>query len=136
MKFKFIWSTPSSGAPIVSIASYGLTFNASAIELLKKPEKVLLGFDQTAKVIGVKPVTAEDEAEGTKGFTFAKRERSGYIRISNKDFIQYVSNKVGIDLTKTTRFSADWDEDEQVLIIDITKPIDGGSAELENEDVE
>jgi len=124
MEYKFIWSTPSAGAPIVSIASYGITFNNAVIEILKRPKKIMIGYDDDKKIIGVKPLYEEDQFNA-RSFDFIDRERNGYVRIGNKDFIKYLSNRTGIDFTKSVRYFGDWDEKEEILIVDLNSPLEG-----------
>ena len=130
MTYSFVWSTPSSRAPIVSVASYGITFNSSVIELMKRPEGVMIGFDENNKVVGIKPLCDNEEAI-SKGFLFASKERKGYVRIGNKDFIKYVSKKTGKDFSTAVRYIGDWDENEQILIVDLNKPLDSTDEEEE-----
>lgn len=120
MEYNFVWTNPSAGAPIVSIASYGITFNSATIEMLKKPRNILIGFDTNAKVIGVKPI---DDETNPKAYDFAEKERKGYIRIGNRDLIKYISSQIGIDYSKSIRYLANWDENEQILIVDLMKPL-------------
>ena len=51
--YNFIWLPPSAGAPIVSIASYGISFNSAVIEMLGRPTHVMIGFDEQNQLIGV-----------------------------------------------------------------------------------
>jgi uncharacterized protein YdhG (YjbR/CyaY superfamily) len=115
--YNFIWLPPSAGAPIVSIASYGISFNSAVIEMLGRPTHVLIGFDEQNQLIGVKPVP--EGAEEPRSYKFAERERQGTIRIGNKDFLKYISSKSAIDLRKTSRYLATWDNENQVLVIDL-----------------
>lgn len=115
--YDFLWTAPSAGAPIVSIASYGISFNSMVIELLKRPPKVLLGFDEKNLVIGVRPI--QEEADEPRAYKFAERERAGTVRIGNKDFLKYISSISKIDFRKSKRYLASWDEENQVLIIDL-----------------
>jgi len=133
MGYNFVWSAPSAGAPIVTIATYGITFNSSSIEVLRRPTKVMIGFDDKQKVIGVKPLYEKGENE-IKSFPFAERERNGYVRIGNKDFIKYVSSRTEIDFTTSKKYFAHWDDNEQLLIIKLDEPIDDFSKEHEEED--
>ncbi len=128
MKYNFMWASPSAGAPIVSIASYGISFNAAVIDLLKRPHSVGIGFDEQNKVIGIMPLSYE-EAHEIKAFPFAQRERNGYVRIGNKDFVRYVANKAGLDLRRAVRYAASWDDEENMLIVELDKPLDDKPAE-------
>lgn len=124
MEYNFIWSTPSAGAPIVSIASYGITFNNAVIEILKRPDRIMIGYDDDNKIIGIKPLYEDDELN-SRSFTFMERERNGYVRIGNKDFIKYLSNKTRVDYSKAVRYFGDWDEKEEILIVNLNNPLDG-----------
>jgi hypothetical protein len=132
MSYNFIWSAPSAGAPIVTIASYGITFNNTVIELMGRPEKVLIGYDDDKKVVGVKPL-GKDEVQNPRGFPFASRERSGYVRIGNKDFVKYLSKKNDVDYSRAVRYFGDWDEDEQLLVIDLNSPLDPSDVDDDEE---
>jgi hypothetical protein len=120
MEYNFLWSTPNSGAPIVSIAIYGITFNTGAIEILNKPAKIMMGFDEDKKIIGFKPTTTDN----VQAFPFMEKERKGYIRIGNKEFIKYISSKTGNDFKKSIKYLPNWDKNEQILIIDLNCPLD------------
>lgn len=132
VKYNFIWTAPSGGAPIISIASYGITFNSFVIEIMKRPEKIMMGFDEEKKVVGFKPIYNKKD-DNPKCFPF--RERKGYVRIGNRDFIKYISNKTGIDFTNSIRYIADWNEEEQLAVINLMKPMDG-SVEIDEESIE
>lgn len=131
MGYNFRWSAPSAGAPIVSIASYGFTFNSSVIEMLGKPTKILIGYDDESRVIGIKPV---DGGADARAYEFIKKERRGYIRISNKDFIKYIEASSGINYAKAKRYIAIWDNSEEVLILKLDEPMDNKKGSLKNED--
>lgn len=117
MEYSFLWTAPSAGAPLVSIASYGITFNSLVIDMLKRPAKVLLGFDEKNMVIGVRPIQEEDE--DPRAYRFAEKERLGMVRIGNKDFLKYVASKSGIDFKKMKKYIANWDGENEILIIDL-----------------
>jgi len=111
---------------MVSMAEYGLTFNRAAVEALGKPSGVRLGFDKVHKKIVVKPVDEVSEGEEkTSALPFAERERDGYVRISNKDFIRFVVRYCPeLNLRKSVRFTAIWDEAEGLMEVDINRPVD------------
>ena len=89
MNYNFDWNYIASGAPYVTISNYALSFNAATSSLLGNPEKVLLGFDSTQKVIGVTPYRGDS---ATKSFIFYSRMKNGWIRIGCKDFIRQLSS--------------------------------------------
>jgi len=121
----FEWFDPQIGTPMVSIATYGLTFNRAAVELLSRPAKVALGFSKTRKAIAVRPVADENDDVGTRGLEFGRRERNGYVRIASKDFIRFVARYCPtVDFGRTTRYLAYWDEKAGVMIVDLEHPVD------------
>lgn len=124
MKYEFEWYDPNLGAPIVSLAEYGLTFNRAAVEMLSKAAKVMLGFDRRHKVIAVKPISEHDAENADRAIDFANRERNGYVRISSRDFIRFVARYCPeIDVKHTVRYPAIWDETNAAMLIDLNRPI-------------
>ncbi|MBA2131965.1 hypothetical protein [Capillibacterium thermochitinicola] len=123
MEFNFVWTTPSGGAPVVSIASYGITFNNVVIEMMHRPKKIMIGYDDKKKVVGFKAIYTSEE-ENEKCFPFTERERNGYVRIGIKDFVKYISNRTGLDFKNSTRYIGVWDEEQKLLTINLKEPMD------------
>lgn len=125
-----LWFNPDLGTPMVSMAEYGLTFNRAAVEALRRPWKVRLGFDNAGKRIVVQPIRSEidDSKLDSRGLPFAERERDGYVRISSKDFVRFVARYCKeLDLSKTVRYAAIWDDEQGMLEIDLSRPVDGSA---------
>lgn len=119
----FEWYSPRIGAPIVSIATYGLTFSSGAVEALGNAQFVMLGFDEEKGVIGVK---ACDE-DNAKAIEFYGRIRNGYVRISNKDFIRFLESKMPEDFkvdSKAIKYFTRWDKENEILTVDLNQPMD------------
>jgi hypothetical protein len=119
---KYEWYSPTTGAPIVSLAEYGITFNIGAIEIMGKPKYVMLGYDEEENLIGVKPC---DENKENK-IEFYKKLRNNYIRIANKDFIRFLKSRISEDIkieAKAKRYVAKWDKTEKILYIDLNSQI-------------
>lgn len=120
MKYK--WYSPTTGAPIVSLAEYGITFNIGAIEIMGKPDYVMLGYDEEENLIGVKPC---DENEENR-IKFYKKIKNKYIRLANKDFIRFLKSIISEDFkieSKAKRYVAKWDKVEKILYIDLNNQI-------------
>jgi hypothetical protein len=116
------WFDPKIGVPIITIAEYGVTFNKAAIEAMGNPERVKLGFDKQYKKMCIMPVEDEDE----RAFAFADKERDGYVRINNKDFVRFVLRYFPeLTLDKSIRCVAIWDAEKRLLFADV--------ANIENE---
>jgi hypothetical protein len=119
---KYEWYSPTTGAPIVSLADYGITFNIGAIEIMCKPEYVMLGYDEEENLIGVKPCDKNIENR----IEFYKKLRNNYIRIANKDFIRFLKSRISKDIkieAKAKRYVAKWDKTEKILYIDLNSQI-------------
>jgi hypothetical protein len=118
----FEWYNPKAGAPIISIANYGLTFSSGAIEAMGNPKRIMLGFNTTNKTIGVKPCDDANE----KGIEFYSKVKNGNVRLSSKDFIRFIKSKMddSFQIENTaTKYIAKWDEEEQILTVYLNSPI-------------
>jgi len=116
MNYSFNWSAVSGGAPYITISSLGISFNSVSIEKLKNPEKILIGFDEENMMLGIKEYQGE---ENTKPYEFASRVKQGWIRIGCKDFINYLTTLAKFDFSKATKFTAEFDKDTNMLLVDI-----------------
>ncbi|WP_053954662.1 hypothetical protein [Inediibacterium massiliense] len=117
------WYNPKVGASIVSIATYGITFSSGAIETLGNPKYIKLGFDEQKKYIVVQPCDASEQSK----FEFASKNRKGYIRISNKDFIRFIQSKLddNIKIEDTaSKYIGKWDKEYEYLYICLDEPLD------------
>ena len=119
---KYEWYSPTTGAPVVSVAEYGITFNNGAIEMMGKPEYVILGYDEENKFIGVKPCDVNEENR----VEFYKKMKNKYIRLANKDFIRFLKSIISEDIkieSKAKKYVAKWDKEEKILYIDLNSQI-------------
>lgn len=108
MAFNMTWANDSLGAPLyISISKLGISLNVAAIEELKKPREVIIGFDEEERVLGVLPVN-NSVPEEAKTYTLCTQEREGstWIRIGCKGFIRYLEKKTGRDFSKSYRSEA------------------------------
>lgn len=115
MEFAFDFSYLRNGTPIVTLSSLGIAFNKGAVDLLGAPDRVIVGYDEKHKAIGVR-----DRGEDTVSpyFDFASRVRNGWVRIGAKDFMSYLSKISGIDfLSKAKQFHPEYDPETKTLII-------------------
>lgn len=121
MEFNVEWFSPNLGTPIVSLAEYGIVFNKASIVAIGSPHSIKLGFDRENKYIVVVGVT---ESEATdESIIFGSKERNGYIRINNKDFVRFVLRYCPeIKLEKAKRFLSR--KEGEFLIVDLNSPAD------------
>ena len=118
MKFNFDWNYVSAGAPYVTVSELGLAFNTPAISLLGNPEDVVVGFDESQMVIGVKDAKSMTDV---KSYKFYSRIRTGWVRIGCKDFVKYLSAISGIQFSPAKKFVARYDKEKQILYIIINE---------------
>jgi len=116
MNYNFNWSAVSGGAPYVTISSLGIAFNSTSIERLGNPEKIVVGFDDSQCVIGVKPY---DGDLSIKPYEFSPRIRNGWIRIGCRDFVKYLQTLTGISFSTSKRYTAKYDAESGILIIHV-----------------
>ena len=113
--YSFDFSFLKNGSPIVTLSSFGISFNKGAIEALGTPEQVIIGFDPEACAIGVR---ARGNDTTSPSYDFARRIKNDWIRIGAKDFVKYLAKVSGIDfLTKAKQFIAEYDPETETLIV-------------------
>ena len=115
MAYNFDFSYLKNGAPVVTLSSFGISFNKGAIESLGVPDQVIIGFDQEQRAIGVR---ARGEDTISPHYDFASRINNDWVRIGAKDFVKHLSRISKIDfLSKAKQFVADFDEESKTLIV-------------------
>ncbi len=119
------WYNPNAGVSYISIASYGVTFNKVASDEMGNPKRVQIGLDAKKRILFVKPLNEFDAELEKLSFPYAEREqKNGQTRVSNKELMSYLEIKCPeLDLEHTTRFAADWDETQGLLVVDLKKPL-------------
>ena len=114
-EFNFDFSFIKSGTPIVTLSAVGIAFNAGSRSLLGNPLHVEIGFDEKALAIAVRPHFDGSQAPA---YEFEGRVKDGWIRISMRDFMRFLSQRSGIDfLEKAVQFIPEYDEDNRMLVI-------------------
>lgn len=114
--YNFNFSFVRSGAPIVTFSVTGLAFNPIVCSMLGCPDSIDIGYDEDANVLGV--CAHRQEHEG-KPYEFASRKKDGWVRISCRDFMRYLSQRNNMDFTKAKQFIPEFDSETQMLIIHI-----------------
>jgi hypothetical protein len=121
----FEWVSRKKVDEIATIYETNITLNKSATSYFEKAYVVLLGIDKEKKLIAIKPIR-RDETE----LEFISKDqrhnitvKSSYSRISNKRFIEDVSELIHLDFEENNyyKFEAYWSESDQALIIDLNK---------------
>lgn len=134
--FEFEYFNPALGAITVSIAEYGLTFSKAAVEVLGRPQYIMLAYDKNKQIVGIIPV---DEGE-TKKIEFISKMKNGYVRINTKDFVRFLMkhfpDSPQMFSKKAIRYFSYWEDESSVLIVDLKRPLDQSSNdEKENDEL-
>lgn len=117
MSYNFDFSYIKNGTPIVTLSSLGIAFNHASRKAISEPEKVLVGYDANAHVIGVKAASVGDDGAV---YDFASRVKNDWVRIGCKDFIKHLAIETGINFDKkAVQFMASYDADLKMLIIQV-----------------
>lgn len=135
MSFNFEWFDKKVGAPIVSVARYGLTFNKGAVLKMNKPEFVVLGFDKINQLIGIQVCNEDNDMK----MEFSSRERQGYVRINNKQFVKYVASALDDENkfdAKSIQYIGKWHEELKLMVIDLKKPYNESGDDSDESDDE
>ncbi len=115
--YKFDFTYIKSGTPLVTLSSLGIAFNRASRNLLGNPERVLVGYDAAAHVIGVKAVVQGDEGDV---YEFATRAKNDWVRIGCKDFIKHLALETGLHFDKKAiQFLVSYDPEIMMLIIQV-----------------
>lgn len=122
-KYNIEFFNVDKGVPTATIADYGITLNAAASALLSDYKYARIGLDKNRKLVVIAPHNNEEEAQGS----IVLRERNEdqqYLRINNKDFLRLVAHQCGISLKPSLRCLAEWDAEENILVIDLNNVLD------------
>lgn len=112
--YNFDFSFVRSGAPIVTLSSTGIAFNSVVRNMLGYPSEIDIGYDEQSNAIGI---CAHNPENTDKPYEFESREKDGWVRISCRDFIRYLSQKNNMDFTKAIQFIPKYDTFAKMLII-------------------
>ena len=113
--FCFDFSFIKSGTPIVTLSAVGMAFNAGSRSLLGNPPQVDIGFDENALAIAVRPPV---DGSPSPEYEFEGRAKDGWVRISMRDFMRFLSQRSGIDfLEKAIQFIPEYDASNNMLVI-------------------
>ncbi len=105
----FEWTTNENAKMTMTIYETNITLNKAACHYFDDVAYVLLGLDKDKKCIGVKPVTKEDLNHNIYDKSQLHRISLGksYGRISNKAFIEQVSDLFELDFTQEQNYKFD-----------------------------
>ena len=117
MNYNFDWTAVSGGSPFITISKYGIAFNSVAISKLNTPEKILIGFDEERFVLGIKEYRGE---ENTRPYEFARRIKSGWIRVGCAEFIKYLQTISDFNfIDEAKRYTPIFDKETNTMIVEL-----------------
>lgn len=115
--YNFDFNYIKSGTPLVTLSSLGIAFNHASRNLIGNPDRVLVGYDAAAHVIGVKAAAQGDNGDV---YEFATRVKNDWVRIGCKDFIRHLALETGIHFDrKAIQFLVSFDPAIMMLIIQV-----------------
>lgn len=123
----FKWFSKNESDLIATIYDTNITLNKAASEHFETAYSVMLGYDPTKKVIGIKPLTKEADNLGhiPEDQKYKISVWQSYARISNKMFISSVAVDIKIVFKKSEahKFKCEWDKQEKVLKIYLNEEV-------------
>lgn len=115
MEFNFNFSYLKNGAPVITLSSFGISFNKGAVDLLGSPEQIIIGYDDKNRVIGIRARGNDTESPY---YDFASRVKNDWVRIGARDFTKYLAKISNIDfISKAKQFIPEFDEMTNTLIV-------------------
>jgi len=119
------------GAPSATIAEYGVSLNVAASKFISEWKYGKLGYDKARKLIVIH--VHNDDLRSDGSFLISdKVTNNGYIRINSRDLVRTVSQYCEVSLTPSFRCLAEWDPDENYLVIDLKKVLDTSKTSDQN----
>ena len=120
----FEWEKGNAFSLVFTLYANNFTLNNAACTKFKDSKWCMIGIDRTNKQVAIKPIFKKDidlniyPLENLHKVFLGK----GYARISNKNIINEISNIINKECNGI-KFEATFDNDQQMLIIDLNKPI-------------
>ena len=120
------WIKGSTFTALATMTDTNITLNNSATSHFTDVRWVLVGLDYEAAQLAIKPVTRSDydlriyPLEDLHKISIG----NGYARITNKSIMNTIAGVVGKPL-ENSKYLATWDEQQNMLEIDLTKEYRG-----------
>ena len=120
------WIKGSTFTALATMSDTNITLNNSATSHFTDVRWVLVGLDYEAGKLAIKPVTRSDydlriyPLEDLHKISIG----NGYARITNKSIMNTIAGVVGKPL-ENSKYLATWDEQQNMLEIDLTKEYRG-----------
>lgn len=117
-----VWFNKKEKTGVATLSENNITLNKAATTYFENAYSVMLGIGPEEQNIVIKPLTKEEalrhDIPNTKKYRITVR--SSYSRISNKAFMDEISELFSIDLKdEPKKFPTDWDNKEKILYVDL-----------------
>lgn len=121
----FTWTTNDIATLTISIYETNITLNKATCKYFEEVNYVLLGYDDENDLVAIKPVTKDDIDNEIYPRDQLHRISLGksYGRVTNKSFIENLSQKYHLDFHKNQcyKYKAKHDAIHQMIIIDMRR---------------
>lgn len=119
------WFSATSKEGIATLYDSNITLNKNTIRNIEDAYSVMLGIDQEKKQVVIKPLNKEQDQRGDIPPTHKYKItiRSSYGRIANKDFMRKIEKLGNFSLIEPKKFNTFFDEDNNLVIIDLKEEI-------------
>lgn len=117
-KYNLDFNIDTKGVLKISVSNAGIAFSKESIERLGRPSRVNIGIDKKQSILGVRKAVEDARIKSYPFVTSEKREN--WLRINSKPLIAEIASVAKITPTSSgTDFIADFDEEEQLLIVEL-----------------
>lgn len=115
----FEWVKGNAYSLVLTLYPSNITLNNSAASYFKDVRWAMIGIDNEACLLGIKPVTKHDYDLGLvpKEQLHKVSVGKGYARISNKTLMQQIQDLIQRDIDGL-KVLAEFDEEQNILIAD------------------
>lgn len=119
----FVWAKNDVASISVTLYETNITLNKAACQPFEDIRYVLLGYDENARQIAIKPITKEDVDLNIypKGNLHKISMGKSYGRISNKNFMLDIAQRFHLDYhgEKGLKLDAKYDENNHIMIVQL-----------------
>lgn len=123
----FTWVKGNAYTLVATLYTNNITLNNAAASYFQEIRWAMIGIDHESKKVAIKPVTKREvdlklvPLEQLHKVSIGK----GYARISNKQVMEEIADLLEVDMDGM-KFDAFYDDQEELLIIDLTTNLEKG----------
>lgn len=123
----FTWVKGNAYTLVATLYTNNITLNNAAASYFQEIRWAMIGIDHESKKVAIKPVTKREvdlklvPLEQLHKVSIGK----GYARISNKQVMEEIADLLEVDMDGM-KFDAFYDDQEELLIIDLTTNLERG----------